>query len=132
MRVLHEVVKVIVLPLEKDKMKRFVVRTREFIELKCVLILVSYCCAISNGKDMPPLQHIVAEKRPCILFIVTGKDIISGREGSERSLEDTTMVRKIYMVTPKKRSLKLENGTEKDEKAEVDSSCSLLNTYLLS
>lgn len=52
MRVLHEPIKVVVIPLQECKLEEFVIGTGELARWKCVCQLVSYHCDIYEGKTM--------------------------------------------------------------------------------
>lgn len=86
MKVLHEVIKVVVGPLQELKLDRFVVKTRELVDWKCVPSLVLYFSEITEGKATSLLRHGLELKRPCGRGMVIGEDILSGQMAQERSL----------------------------------------------
>lgn len=85
------------------------VRTFEVVEWKCVLLPVSRCCHIHDGKNLSAVQHGVAVRRPYVQYMVIGEDIISGRMASEILLKDIATVKRNCMSSLKRRALKIQD-----------------------
>lgn len=64
MRALYKAMKLVVGPAPECEVKGFFGKSRELVEYKCVLLLVSYSCHICSGEDMSAVQLDVAMTRP--------------------------------------------------------------------
>lgn len=59
----------------------------------CFLIVLSYCCKISEGKDISCAKHCNAVTRPYIRCVVALDDIRSLRDSDKRQLRQTMLAR---------------------------------------
>lgn len=132
MRMIYRAMKMVVWPLEKYERSGFQVKTREGLEWKCVPLLVSYCCDISEGKDISAVRHGVAVRRPCVRCMVTGEDIIAGRRSDIRSMEDTRRVRRIVCSGRDGSDERDRMSREGLVVGKRESGCALLKSYSLS
>lgn len=62
MRVCHDAMNVIVKPQQKSDLRGFSAKSRKLIEVKCVPLLMSYCCENSKAKYISAARHGVAFK----------------------------------------------------------------------
>lgn len=70
----------------------YFVRTREQVEYKCVLLLVSYYCDIPENPDISEALHVFEVNQTYVKWIATSADIFSGRKALERSLREKKVV----------------------------------------
>lgn len=125
MRVLREVMRVVVASLQKGSLWGLLEQTRESVEWKGKLLLVSYCFHISGDKKMSAVQHLVAKKRLFARRMVTGEDIISNEMAGKRSIKNTKMVRSGISGNPRSNRGIVEDpmGKQKQRKEETVNSC---------
>lgn len=76
--------------------EKFVVRTSDVVERKCVPLLVSYWSNIAVDKDTSAVRHDVAVERRYDCSAVTTKDIINRMMASKRSLKHHHGKRRMY------------------------------------
>lgn len=69
------------------------VKTHIVVECQCIPLPVSHCPDIPDGKDMLAVKNMFVVRRPCVKRTVS-RDSVSGRLADERSLKDTTDVRR--------------------------------------
>lgn len=106
------------MPSQNCELSRFVVNTRELVERKCVLLLISCYSDITGGEGISPVRHNGAVKRSFIRYMVTGVDIISGQKAWRWPLRDTWTGKEIILKIPKKNraSNETENEVAEEEK----------------
>lgn len=75
-------------------------------------LLASYCCEISEAKNMSAVYHVVAMNRACVKVIMTGEGIISGKMAFERSKKKTNKIRTFFIKFTTKYKGCVENVNE--------------------
>lgn len=83
--------------MQKFKLKGYVLKSRDFVQWKCVFMLVSYCCDIPDSKEISAELRGVAVRSPCDKCMLTGEDVTSGEIGYKRSVKDTKIIRSRYI-----------------------------------
>lgn len=84
-RVFHKVMKVVLKRLQKYELKGFLEAMRELAKRKCVPILTSYFCHISEGENISAVQLGAAMRRTCARRVVTRMDNFSDLMAGELS-----------------------------------------------
>lgn len=64
----------------------------EFLEWRCVPLLVLYCFDILEHKETPTACQVLSLNRPCSWCTLTGEDIIRNDVSGEKSERETNMV----------------------------------------
>lgn len=64
MKEVHEAMEAVVRPMQECELKGFGVKTRQTVKWMSVLLAVSYCCNLPQGKNISAVQQGVA-KREC-------------------------------------------------------------------
>lgn len=67
-------------PLQKPERRWFFEKSKELFELKCMLLLMSYCCDSPEAKDFSAVRPSVLVGRSCVKCMVIGEDIISNKK----------------------------------------------------
>lgn len=99
-------------PRRECELKGFVLETRVLVEWTVVPLLLAHCCDIPKAKDMSGLRLGFAVKRPSIMYVMTGEDIICGQMAHEWSLSETAMVRKSLLNIPRSNIASVSYGNE--------------------
>lgn len=123
MRVLQEDIEAVVRPLRKHELRVSFVRTGEQVQWKCLPVLVLYCWAILEAKDMSRVLSGVAMNWTCVRLLVTEGNIVSGEMGGVRSMRGTKMIESSFTKTFEEhhRSVEGENEVSVEEKVDCDS-----------
>lgn len=110
MRVLYRAIRVVVRPLQKNGLKKFVVTTRHLVEWKRVPLQVLYCCNIRERRSMLAMRQCVVVKKQCVGRIGTGEKINCGAITSESSMRSTGMIRSRLLGV-----LRIDTGSNESE-----------------
>lgn len=120
MRVYHQAMIVLISILLQSELKRFLLKVRNPVECKGQPQLVSYCCDITDAKDMSTVRKSVAVKRPHIKSMVYGEDIVSHEFDNERSVRETKTVKIHFLEISTKDTGSVNVGIEVCQEEEAD------------
>lgn len=112
MRVLIYALKVVVGFAQKFELCGFVVKARELFQWKRLLLLGLYFWGIPKAKVRSAVRQGVAEKRLCVVCMVTGGPIFSGVMTGKILERDAKMARGRFSEVPSRNMGSAENGME--------------------
>lgn len=90
--VLQDVMKVVVGPLQKGKLRKFLEETFELVQWECVPLLTPSCFDIAGPKKMSVVSQGTAEKRPYSRGMVSEEDISCIKMADERSVRAIKLI----------------------------------------
>lgn len=120
MRVLQEGIIVVLGSLQECELRKLLVKTRELVECRCMLLLMAYWCGILIAKDIQALQHGVVVKKHCVGCMVSEEDIVRDKMDGVRFVRKTMMIRSRFPELSKNNTRSVLDLNEADYDVEAD------------